>query len=171
MNEVLTRWNSLDQDTAAAVVLPCCGSRAWAEQLAARRPITDEAKLLAESSAVWQALPEQAWQEAFDSHPRIGEQKAQGHATAQSLHASAKEQSVALSADDAAKLALKEGNRHYEEKFGRIFIICASGRSATEILAALETRMSNDAATEIREAAEQQRQITALRLKRWMEAE
>jgi 2-oxo-4-hydroxy-4-carboxy-5-ureidoimidazoline decarboxylase len=171
MNPVLDLWNSLDQDSAAATVLPCCGSRAWASALAARRPIADEVTLLAESSAVWLALPQEAWQEAFDSHPRIGEQKAQKGATAESLQASAKEQSVALSADDAAKLALKEANRRYEEKFGRIFIICASGRSASEILAALEARMSNDDATEIIEAAEQQRQITALRLKRWLEAE
>ncbi|MCU1320779.1 MAG: decarboxylase [Acidobacteriaceae bacterium] len=171
MNPVLDLWNSLNQDSAAATVLPCCGSRAWASELAARRPIADEVTLLAESSAVWLSLPREAWQEAFDSHPRIGEQKAQKNATAESLKASAKEQSVALSADDAAKHALKEANRRYEERFGRIFIICASGRSASEILAALEARMSNDDATEMYEAAEQQRQITALRLKRWLEAE
>jgi 2-oxo-4-hydroxy-4-carboxy-5-ureidoimidazoline decarboxylase len=171
MNHVLARWNSLDPDAAAAALLPCCGSRAWAEELAARRPIADEAGLLAESSAIWQALPEQAWQQAFDSHPRIGEQQAQGQATAQSLQSSAKEQSVALAADEAAKLALKDGNRRYEARFGRIFIICASGRSASEILRALELRMNNDAATELLEAAAQQRQITALRLKRWLEAE
>ncbi len=171
MNDTLTRWNSLDQDAAAKAILPCCGSRAWAAKLAALRPIADEATLLAESTTVWQALPEDAWQEAFDSHPRIGEQKAQKDATAESLKASAKEQSVALSADEAAKLALKEANRRYEQRFGRIFIICASGRSAHEILAALEARMNNDDATELREAAEQQRQITALRLKRWLEAD
>jgi 2-oxo-4-hydroxy-4-carboxy-5-ureidoimidazoline decarboxylase len=169
MNPVLTQWNSLDQDAAAEAVLPCCGSRAWAAELAAKRPLADEAALLAASSAVWLGLPEQAWQEAFDSHPRIGEQKAQKHATAASLHSSAQEQLVALSTDESAKVALKEANHRYEERFGRIFIICASGRSASEILAALEVRMSNDEATEIREAAEQQRQITALRLKRWLE--
>jgi 2-oxo-4-hydroxy-4-carboxy-5-ureidoimidazoline decarboxylase len=168
MNDTLEQWNSLNLDAAAATILPCCGSRAWATELAVRRPIADGAALLAESAAVWQALPVEAWQEAFDSHPRIGEQKAQKDATAASLAASAKEQSVALSADDAAKLALKEANHHYEQRFGRIFIICASGRSASEILAALETRMNNDDATELRESAEQQRQITALRLKRWL---
>jgi 2-oxo-4-hydroxy-4-carboxy-5-ureidoimidazoline decarboxylase len=168
MNDTLARWNSLDPDAAAAMVLPCCGSRAWAAALAARRPLADDAALLAESAAVWQALPVEAWQEAFDSHPRIGEQKAQKDATVESLAASAKEQSVALSADDAAKLALKEANRRYEQRFGRIFIICASGRSTSEILTALEARLNNDDVTELREAAEQQRQITALRLKRWL---
>ena len=168
MNAVLDRWNSLDRGAAAEVVLPCCGSRAWAAELAARRPIADEAALLEESSDVWRALPVEAWLEAFDSHPRIGEQKPQGHATGESLKSSATEQAVALSADDAAKIALKDANRRYEAKFGRIFIICASGRSASEILAALEARMKNDDETELREAAEQQRQITTLRLKRWL---
>jgi 2-oxo-4-hydroxy-4-carboxy-5-ureidoimidazoline decarboxylase len=161
----------VDRETAAAMVLPCCGSREWAAELAARRPMADEEALLRESSEVWRGLPTEAWQEAFDSHPRIGESKAQRQATAESLHSSEKEQAVAQSADVAAKAALKDGNRRYEEKFGRIFIICASGRSASEILSALEARMKNDAATEMREAAEQQRQITALRLKRWLEGE
>jgi 2-oxo-4-hydroxy-4-carboxy-5-ureidoimidazoline decarboxylase len=171
VNEVLSHWNSLDRETAAAIVLPCCGSRAWAAELAARRPIADEEALLQEAAAVWRELPEEAWQEAFDSHPRIGEHKPQRNATAESLESSEKEQAVAQSADEAAKTALKDGNRRYEERFGRIFIICASGRSASEILAALEARMKNDAATEMREAAEQQRQITALRLKRWLKGD
>jgi len=171
MNEVLSHWNSLDRETAAAIVLPCCSSRAWAAELAARRPIVDEDALLMESATVWRELSEEAWREAFDSHPRIGERKAPRDATAESLESSEKEQAVAQSADDAAKAALKNGNRRYEEKFGRIFIICASGRGAGEILAALEVRMKNDAATEMQEAAEQQRQITALRLKRWLEGD
>jgi 2-oxo-4-hydroxy-4-carboxy-5-ureidoimidazoline decarboxylase len=171
MNAVLDRWNSLERDVAAEVVSPCCGSRVWATELVARRPIADEAALIAASSDVWRALPVEAWLEAFDSHPRIGDQKPQGHATDESLKSSAREQAVALSADEAAKVALKDANRHYEARFGRIFIICASGRSASEILAALEARMKNDDATELREAAEQQRQITALRLKRWLGAD
>jgi 2-oxo-4-hydroxy-4-carboxy-5-ureidoimidazoline decarboxylase len=171
MNAVLDKWNSLDRDAAAEAVLACCGSRAWAEELAARRPIADEAALLEESSDVWRALPVEAWLEAFDSHPRIGEQRPQGHATDESLKSSATEQAVALSADEAAKIALKDANRRYEERFGRIFIICASGRNASEILAALEARMKNDDATELSDAAEQQRQITALRLKRWLGAD
>ena len=75
-----------------------------------------------------------------------------------------------MSEDDAAKLALAEANRSYEERFGRIFIVCASGKTSAEILAILKERMKNDATTELREAAEQQRQITQLRLRRWLEA-
>jgi 2-oxo-4-hydroxy-4-carboxy-5-ureidoimidazoline decarboxylase len=167
MNPVLARWNSLDPAAAAEEILPCCGSRAWAAELAARRPIADEDHLLISSDAVWVGLPEAAWQEAFDSHPRIGQQKAKA-ATETSLAWSTKEQSAAMTADDEAKLALAEGNKLYEEKFGRIFIICANGRSASEILSALQSRMKNDATTELHAAAEQQREITELRLQRWL---
>ena len=167
MSPVLARWNSIDPSAAAEAILPCCGSHAWAAELAARRPIADDDHLLIASDAVWVSLPEAAWQEAFDSHPRIGQQKAKA-ATKTSLGWSASEQSAAMTADDAAKLALAEANRLYEEKFRRIFIVYASGRSAPEILAILEARMKNDAATELHEAAEQQRQITQLRLRRWL---
>jgi 2-oxo-4-hydroxy-4-carboxy-5-ureidoimidazoline decarboxylase len=167
MNPVLARWNALDPTLAASEILPCCGSQAWAAELAARRPIADEDHLAIAADAVWLGLPVAAWQEAFDSHPRIGEQKAKA-ATEASLSWSAAEQSKAT-ADEAAKLALAEANKRYEAKFGRIFIICASGRSAAEILANLEARMHYEPAVELHEAAEQQRQITQLRLRRWLE--
>ena len=167
MNSVLERWNSLDPTLAAEQILPCCGSRAWAAEMAARRPIADEDHLPVTSDAVWLGLPEEAWQEAFDSHPRIGEQKAKA-ATDASLSWSAEEQSAAMNPDEAAKLALAEGNRRYEAKFGRTFIVCASGKSAAEILTLLESRMNYSLAVELQEAAEQQRQITQLRLERWL---
>jgi 2-oxo-4-hydroxy-4-carboxy-5-ureidoimidazoline decarboxylase len=88
-----------------------------------------------------------------------------------SLRWSAQEQRAALTKDEAAQLALEDANRRYEEHFGRIFIVCASGKTSTEILTILEARMLNDDATELREAAEQQRQITQLRLHRWLESE
>jgi 2-oxo-4-hydroxy-4-carboxy-5-ureidoimidazoline decarboxylase len=167
MNKVLARWNSLDATEAAREALPCCGSQAWAVALASKRPIPDEPSLIEASEAIWQALPEQAWREAFDSHPRIGQKHPASHATAESLQWSANEQQN-VSADDAAKLALEEAQRCYEQKFGRIFIICATGKSSAQILATLEARMQNDDSAELREAAEQQRQITQLRLKQWL---
>jgi 2-oxo-4-hydroxy-4-carboxy-5-ureidoimidazoline decarboxylase len=167
MNKVLARWNSLDAAEAAREALPCCGSQAWAIALASRRPIEDEASLIEVSTAIWRTLPEQARREAFDSHPRIGQKHPASHATTESLQWSAKEQQNA-SADDAAKLALAEAQLRYEQKFGRIFIICATGKSSAEILATLEARMQNDDSTELREAVEQQRQITQLRLNRWL---
>ena len=170
-NNVLVRWNSLDPATAAREALPCCGSQAWAAALASRRPIADEGSLIDASTSIWLALPEEAWREAFDSHPRIGQSHPQAHATEESLRWSAQEQRTALSENNTAKLALEEATRRYEQKFGRIFIVCANGKTSAEILALLEARMKNGAATELREAAEQQRQITQLRLRRWLESE
>jgi 2-oxo-4-hydroxy-4-carboxy-5-ureidoimidazoline decarboxylase len=170
-NAVLSRWNTLDADVAAREVLPCCGSRAWADGLTARRPCANPQQLFEQSDQLWAALPEPAWREAFDSHPRIGQQHAHA-ATAESLAWSSEEQRAAISSagsqEDASKLALAEGNRQYEERFGRIFIVCAAGKSASEILAILERRMQHTAAAELLEAAEQQRQITQLRLRRWL---
>jgi 2-oxo-4-hydroxy-4-carboxy-5-ureidoimidazoline decarboxylase len=170
-NKVLARWNSLDSATAAREALPCCGSRAWATALASRRPIADEASLVDASTSIWLALPEEAWREAFDSHPRIGQRHPQTHATEESLRWSAQEQRTAVTEDETGRFALEEANRRYEQKFGRIFIVCATGKTAAEILAILEARMKNDATTELHEAAEQQRQITQLRLRRWLESE
>jgi 2-oxo-4-hydroxy-4-carboxy-5-ureidoimidazoline decarboxylase len=172
MNKVLARWNSLDPAAAASEALPCCGSRAWADALASRRPIADEPSLIDTSSAIWLGLPEEAWLEAFDSHPRIGQKNAQRHTTEESLRWSAQEQRTALyEGDEAVKLALEEANRRYEQKFGRIFIVYAAGKTSAEILAILEARLKNDATTELHEAAVQQRQITQLRLHRWLESD
>ncbi len=168
MSDVLARWNTLDAADAAREVLPCCGSTMWAEALAARRPFATEEALFAASDLAWRALPETAWQEAFDSHPRIGERHVERPTTAESLRWSEQEQRAALSPDAAAAFALEEGNKRYEQRFGRIFIVCASGRSAGEILKRLEERMSHDAETELQVAAEEQRQITQLRLERWL---
>lgn len=170
MNPTLASWNALDQAAAAHAILPCCGSRAWAEQLANQRPLDDETILLETSSRIWLTLPEAAWNEAFNSHPRIGEQHPQTTATPASLASSAHEQSTALASAEAARLALQQANRAYEKEFGRIFIVCASGKSSEEILAILQHRRSHDAITELHEAAEQQRQITELRLRRWLGA-
>ena len=171
MNKVLARWNSLDPATAAREALPCCGSKAWAAALASQRPIPDEPSLLETSAAIWRSLPPQDWQEAFDSHPRIGQNHAQKHATEESLRWSSQEQRKAFTDDEATKLALAEASRRYEEKFGRIFIVCATGKTSGEMLAILEARMDNDAATELLESAEQQRQITQIRLHRWLESD
>jgi 2-oxo-4-hydroxy-4-carboxy-5-ureidoimidazoline decarboxylase len=170
MNVVLKRWNSLSELEAAQEILPCCGSQAWAAEMAARRSITGATALMVIADAVWLGLPKSAWEEAFASHPQIGEQKVQGEATERSL-AWSKEEQRAVSHEETVRRALEEGNRRYQAKFGRTFIVRASGRSAEEILALLEQRLGYDAKVELHEAAEQQRQITQLRLKRWLEQE
>jgi 2-oxo-4-hydroxy-4-carboxy-5-ureidoimidazoline decarboxylase len=166
MPETLDRWNALAPDAAASAILPCCGSKAWAAGVTAQRPIGTAAELFELSDMVWTELPREAWLEAFSSHPRIGQKHAV--ATAQSLAWSAGEQGAA-NPDEMAKAELAEGNRVYEERFQRIFIICATGKSATEMLGILNERMKNDPETEVLEAAEQQRQITQLRLRKWLE--
>jgi len=168
MNDALARWNGLQFFEAAEEILPCCGSKAWARGVAARRPIHDEAALLIACDEVWKELPEPDWMEAFRSHPRIGESRASASALAQSVSWSKTEQQRVSAADDEVKRALAEGNRAYEQRFKRIFIVCASGKSAIEILEILRRRLRNDDKTELQEAAEQQRQITRIRLRKWI---
>jgi len=166
MSTTLEAWNALTPEAAAAAILPCNGSQSWATQLAALRPFATPFDLTCTADIIWRSLPIDAQQQAFDSHPRIGEQHAKA-ATAASLALSATEQSAAqLTADTQAALA--DANRAYEEKFSRIFIVCATGKSAEEMLAILQHRLSNDPDTELREAAEQQRRITQLRLRKWL---
>lgn len=168
-DDTLARWNALLPEAAAQAMLPCCGSRAWARAMAARRPLASAGDVLALSGAVWRDLRPEDWDEAFASHPRIGEAKPALEAGAQSLAWSAREQGAArASATPDADRALAEANRRYEARFGRVFLICASGRTAAEMLAELEARMGNDAATELAIAAEEQRRITDLRLARWL---
>jgi 2-oxo-4-hydroxy-4-carboxy-5-ureidoimidazoline decarboxylase len=167
VSEVLARWNGLPQEEAAREILACCGSRTWAASMAAQRPIRDESSLLATSDTIWRSVGESDWLEAFRSHPRIGETHKEKVAPAQSSTWSEQEQQKAATIDEAVKLALKWGNREYEQKFGRIFIVCATGKSASEILEILRRRLHNDEATELQLAAEEQRQIMHIRLKQW----
>ena len=168
MSGVLARWNTLPSAEAAREILACCGSETWAASMASKRPIRDEVSLIETSDAIWQGLGESAWLEAFRSHPRIGDSLAETNPTDQSSQWSEQEQRQAASADEAMKLALKWGNREYEQKFGRIFIVCATGKSAGEILEILRRRLHNDEATELQQAAEEQRQIMHIRLKKWI---
>jgi 2-oxo-4-hydroxy-4-carboxy-5-ureidoimidazoline decarboxylase len=169
MNRVLARWNSASTEDAVREILPCCGSTAWARQIANGRPFADLEALLAASDRIWLSLEPDDWLEAFRSHPRIGESASNGGATARSASWSQQEQSNVATAENQLQRELAEGNRAYEQKFRRVFVVCATAKSAAEILAILRRRMHNDGDTELREAAEQQRQITQLRLKKWLE--
>jgi OHCU decarboxylase len=165
---VLARWNGLQPAKSAEEILPCCGSKAWARDMAARRPIEEEASLLAASDQVWKSLPESDWSEAFRSHARIGEAHSPASGSAQSASWSGEEQQRVATAGEDIKSALAASNRDYEQRFGRIFIVCAAGKSAPEILDILRRRLRNDETAELHEAAEQQRQIVHLRLKKWL---
>jgi len=168
VSDVLACWNGLPPEDAVREILPCCGSNAWAAAIAAKRPLHDDAALLAASDEIWRGLSEADWLAAFRSHPRIGESHAEKAVAVQSSAWSEQEQQNAAAADEAVKTALKWGNREYEQKFGRIFIVCATGKSASEILEILRRRLHNDEATELLQAAEEQRQIMHIRLKKWI---
>ena len=169
MSDVLARWNFLPIRAAVDEILPCCGSRAWADGMVGRRPLPDEPALLAASEETWRSLAESDWLEAFRSHPRIGESQAPKAAFERSVTWSAEEQQNVASADHSIKIALAEGNREYERRFNRILIVCATGKSPAEILKSLQRRMKNDEHAELQEASEQQRQITQIRLKKWLQ--
>jgi|SRR5579863_2835465 len=168
--EILARWNLLPIEEAARSIQLCCGSKAWAQEMAARRPLVDEAALLAASNEAWKSLSRSDWMEAFHAHPRIGESRAsQSQSSPQSTNWSAQEQRNITDSDAAVKVALANGNREYEQRFGHIFIVCATGKSAPEVLEILHRRLANDEDTELHEAAEQQRQITEIRLRKWLQ--
>ena len=168
LNPVLARWNALPEMEAEEEILPCCGSSRWAQELTRLRPFAAAAVLFEASDRVWLGLGFEDWDEAYRSHPRIGERKAPAAATKQSAAWSGHEQD-GIDARDAETLAeLERANREYESRFGRVFLVFATGKSAGEMLEILKRRLDNDAETELREAAEQQRQITQLRLRKWL---
>jgi OHCU decarboxylase len=166
----LGRLNALPPADAERELLACCGSRRWARRVAAARPFPDAAALLDRADAVWGELDEADWREAFRAHPRIGEREAEAGQTGRERDWSAGEQAGMDTAAEATRRALAEGNRAYEERFGFIYIVCATGRTADELLALLRERLANDPAAEIRAAAEEQRRITRLRLEKLLAA-
>lgn len=164
------RLNRLTGEEARAALLDCCGSARWAREVAALRPFRDMGHLLDAGERVWFGLGRVDWLEAFRAHPRIGEKKAEAGVSEDARRWSEGEQSRAGAASVGTKAALAEGNRAYEEKFGFIFIVCAAGKTAEEMLAVLRGRMKNDAETELRVAAAEQWRITELRLKKLLNA-
>jgi OHCU decarboxylase len=162
----LERLNSLPANEAERELLKCCGSKTWARQVSAARPFSSLDGLLETSDRLWRALEPPDWLQAFHSHPRIGEQKA-AQATAPEAHAwSEQEQAGTHAAPEETKQALARGNREYEQKFGFIFIICATAKSSEEMLASLHERLKNDKEAELHNAAEEQGKITKLRLQK-----
>jgi OHCU decarboxylase len=129
------------------------------------RPFESVEALLAAADENWRAVGPAEWDEAFAHHPRIGERHASAKVSATARAWSASEQGAASRADAATQAALAEANRAYERRFGRIYLVCASGRSAEDLLADLEARMKNDPEHELAVAAEEQRKITRLRLR------
>jgi 2-oxo-4-hydroxy-4-carboxy-5-ureidoimidazoline decarboxylase len=158
--------NALPEDAARAELRRCCGSARWAALTAAARPYADKAAVLAASRAAWAKTAEADWLEAFSHHPRIGGKDALRAKFAATKAWSAGEQSGAAAAPEAVLDALARGNADYEAKFGFIFIVCATGKSAAEMLSLLEERLPHGRAEELRIAAGEQAKITDIRLEK-----
>jgi OHCU decarboxylase len=167
MNATLDTWNAANAEDAIETMIACCGSRRWAEAMVARRPLPNVKALVAAADSIWSTMEEADWMEAFACHPRIGERKS-AHASVQSADWSQQEQCTVAVAPGSTLAALARGNGLYEERFGFTYIVCATGKSADELLDLLHRRLARERSTELLEAAEQQRQITQIRLRKWL---
>ncbi|HSK64626.1 MAG TPA: 2-oxo-4-hydroxy-4-carboxy-5-ureidoimidazoline decarboxylase [Pyrinomonadaceae bacterium] len=164
------RWfNELAPEMAREELLKCCGAKRWAETVAQARPYSSLEDLFAKAADAWLALDRESWREAFRSHPKIGEQKAATPVAAQSQQWSAQEQRGVANATPDTVDKLARLNRAYEEKFGFIFIVCATGKSSDEILTLLEQRLNNAPEVELTIAAAEQAKITELRLRKLLD--
>jgi len=150
--------NRLPDARAEGELMRCCASHRWAHLMAAERPFANVAVMAAVAQRLWWSLAAADWLEAFAAHPRIGERA--------TTTWSAQEQARAMETGDASRTRLVAGNRAYEERFGYTFIVCATDKLASEILAILEQRLHNEPADELQIAADEQRKITELRLRK-----
>lgn len=164
-------FDAMPTHEASAILETACGSSAWVSGMVARRPFGTLHRLLLVADELWWSLGPDAWREAFDHHPRIGERDV---AVAQGERAqawSAQEQSGVSSAASDVREALARANAEYERRFGHIYLVCATGKTADDMLALLRQRMANDPDTELRVAAGEQAKITRLRLRRVFETD
>jgi len=160
----LDQLNAMPDDEARAALERCCGSRTWAWRMAAGRPYRNRAGLFAAAERIADKLARADWLEAFAAHPRIGDREALRTKLAATAAWAGEEQHGAAAAPADTLDRLAEGNRAYEAMFGYIFIVCASGKSADQMLELLRGRLANDPDTELVNASREQRAITRLRL-------
>jgi 2-oxo-4-hydroxy-4-carboxy-5-ureidoimidazoline decarboxylase len=160
-------WQRLDtasEADARALLARCCGSTRWVDRMLSRRPFGSAAALFDTARDVWFALEPADWREAFGHHPKIGDREALRTRFAATQSLSAREQAGVAGAAYDVLDALAEGNAHYERRFGFIFIVCATGKTAEEMLGLLRSRLDNEPGREIQIAAAEQAKITRLRL-------
>ena len=158
--------NRLTDAEAIAAFERCCGSSRWTRAMLAARPFTDAAMLLAAAEGAFAPLERADWLEAFSHHPMIGDVTVLRAKFASTAAWAGAEQGGTATAAEATLQALADGNRSYAERFGYIFIVCATGRSAGEMLALLRSRIGNAPEQELAIAANEQRKITRLRLEK-----
>ena len=160
-----TGLNALTQEDACALLAQSCGASRWVQAMVEGRPYQDMEALQQNAQTVWGTMERSDILEAFDHHPRIGadiQALRKKFATTASLSES--EQASVAHASEETLLALRDGNKKYEARYGHIFIVCATGKSAQEMLELLEARMDNEPDEELRIAAAEQAKITQIRL-------
>jgi 2-oxo-4-hydroxy-4-carboxy-5-ureidoimidazoline decarboxylase len=160
-------WTRLDRASpqeARTLLSSCCGATRWIDRMMLRRPFVSRDRLLTAAREEWFALSEADWRDAFTHHPKIGDRDSLRRRFAATAHLSENEQRGVSTASEDVLAALAEGNRAYETRFGYIFIVCATGRTAEEMLRLLDQRLNNTPQEEIRIAAAEQSKITELRL-------
>ncbi len=160
----LHELNILPQPQLKEELLKCCGSATWVKMMMAYFPADDLVEILEDAEEMWYACSKEDWKEAFTHHPKIGDVESLTKKFASTAEWASGEQSSVNVASKETIEALAEGNRLYEEKFGYIFIVCATGKSAEEMLDLLQSRLRNSPNEEIQIAADEQNMITKLRL-------
>jgi 2-oxo-4-hydroxy-4-carboxy-5-ureidoimidazoline decarboxylase len=159
--------NRFDDNALRGALAKCCACTAWVEGMVRSRPFPDDdAAIMQAAENNWSILQPDDWREAFAAHPKIGDIDGLRAKFANTEQWAGKEQSGVAGASEATLKRLAQLNNEYEQKFGYIFIICATGKSGDEMLAALEARLPNDPSTEIQLAAAEQLKITKLRLEK-----
>ncbi len=171
MTAPLQKLNTLPATDARAEFLRCCGSTRWAEAMSAARPFTNASHLLEAADSHWRATTASDWLEAFSHHPRIGERSLDNARFAATAKWSQQEQGSMSGVDQEIKSRLDALNREYEDRFGFVFLICATGRSAPDMLQSLEQRLRNGREQELRNAAAEQAKIMRLRLEKLLAAD
>ncbi|WP_328525158.1 2-oxo-4-hydroxy-4-carboxy-5-ureidoimidazoline decarboxylase [Kribbella sp. NBC_00359] len=162
----LQEFNSAPADRLRPMLAACCDVPRWVDGLLAKRPYGDLAALTAVADQSLRELDDDEVDRALQAHPRIGD-RPQGAGTEAAW--SRREQS-GVGEDPGVREALAEGNREYEQRFGRVFLICATGLSAEQMLTSLRRRLTHDDATEVAVVREELRKIALLRLAKVVEA-
>ncbi len=160
----LEQFNTLSASQLKEELFKCCGSTTWAEKLADKVPFPSIVALKHESNRIWFGCDEKDWMEAFTHHPKIGDVESLEKKFASTANWASGEQSGVNVADKNVLIELKDLNDSYERKFGYIFIVCATGKSAAEMLGLLKKRINNDPEEEIEIAVNEQNKITHIRL-------
>ena len=158
--------DAMAEPQAAALLADCCGSLQWVSGMLARRPFGSCAAVFSAADEIWRSLDASDWREAFSHHPRIGERQSAVRQTERGSAWAAGEQSAVGRAGDETRAALAGANTEYERRFGYIYIVCATGKRAEEMLVVARERLRNDPEAELRIAAEEQGKITRLRLEK-----